>query len=223
MSEFENKINFLSSFKKETPLFLRTAQNYILQNDYQSAIVILKNGLKKFPEHTVAHILLGKAFLLDRNLELADSNFKIAADLVHSKKTYEYYLNEVNSANRFTVNREGFSKNKSNPADLPEDHSEPVDPKEKPAETEMVEDKLDELAEMLSSAKIQRIKEDVMKKSDVFYGIPERSKIVSETLAEIYLSQGERGEAIKVYERLIKKNPPKEDYYLEKIKRIRTS
>lgn len=223
MSEFENKINFLSSFKKETPLFLRTAHNYILQNDCQSAIVILKNGLKKFPEHPVAHILLGKAFLLDRNLELADSNFKIAADLVHSKKTYEYYLNEVNSANRFTVNREGFSKNKSNRVDLLDNHSGTVNPKEKPEETKTVEDRLEQLAEMLSSAKIQRIKEDVMKKSDVFYGIPERSKIISETLAEIYLSQGERGEAIKVYERLIRKNPLKEGYYLEKIKRIRSS
>ena len=223
MSEFENKINFLSSFKKETPLFLRTAQNYILQNDYQNAIVILKKGLKKFPEHPVAHILLGKAFLLDRNLELADSNFKIAADLVHSKKTYEYYLNEVNSANRFTVNREGFSKNKSNPIDLQDHHTGTANPQEKSEEPKTVEDRLEQLAEMLSSAKIQRINEDVIQKSDIFYGIPERSKIVSETLAEIYLSQGERGEAIKVYERLIKKNPSKEGYYLEKIKQIRTS
>ena len=222
MSEFENKINFLSSFKKETPLFLRTAQNYILQNDYQSAIVILKKGLIKFPEHPVAYILLGKAYLLDRKLELADSNFKIAADLVHSKKTYEYYLKEVNSANRFTVNREGFSKNKSNPVDLQDHPGVTENPREKSEET-AVEDRLEQLAEMLSSAKIQRIKENVMQKSDVFYGIPERSKIISETLAEIYLSQGERGEAIKVYERLIKKNPLKERYYLEKIKLIRSS
>ena len=222
MSEFENKINFLSSFKKETPLFLRTAQNYILQNDYQSAIVILKKGLKKFPEHPVAHILLGKAFLLDRNLELADSNFKIAADLLHSKKTYDYYLKEVNSADRFTVNREGFSKNKSNPVDLQDHPSGTVNTQEK-SEEKTVEDRLEQLAEMLSSAKIQRIKENGMQKSDTFYGIPERSKIISETLAEIYLSQGERGEAIKVYERLIKKNPLKEGYYLEKIKLIRSS
>lgn len=222
MSEFENKINFLSSFKKETPLFLRTAQNYILQNDYQSAIVILKKGLIKFPEHPVAYILLGKAYLLDRKLELADTNFKIAADLVHSKKTYEYYLKDINSANRFTVNREGFSKNKGNPVDLKDHPGGSVNPKEKLEET-TVEDRLEQLAEMLSSAKIERIKENVMQKSDIFYGIPERSKIISETLAEIYLSQGERGEAIKVYKRLIKKNPLKEGYYLEKIKLIRSS
>lgn len=223
MSEFENKINFISSFKKETPLFLRTAQNFILQYDYQSAIVTLKKGLKKFPEHPVAHILLGKAFLLDRNFELADSNFKIAADLVHSKKTYEYYLNEINSVNRFTVNREGFSKNKNNPIDLRDHHSGTENPKEHLEETKTVEDRLDQLAQMLSSAKIERIKENGLQKSDIFYRIPERSKIISETLAEIYLSQGERSEAIKVYERLIKKNPLKESYYLQKIKEIRTS
>jgi len=223
LSEFENKINFISSFKKETPLFLRTAQNFILQNDYQSAIVTLKKGLRKFPEHPVAHVLLGKAFLLDRNFELADSNFKIAADLVHSKKTYEYYSNEVSSVNRFTVNREGFSKNKSNSINLQDQHSRTENPKEQSEETKTVEDRLEQLAEMLSSAKIQRIKENGIQKSDIFYGIPERSKIISETLAEIYLSQGERSEAIKVYERLIKKNPLKEGYYLEKIKEIRTS
>jgi tetratricopeptide (TPR) repeat protein len=223
LSEFENKINFISSFKKETPLFLRTAQNFILQNDYQSAIVTLKKGLKKFPEHPVAHILLGKAFLLDRNFELADSNFKIAADLVHSKKTYEHYSNEINSVNRFTVNREGFSKNKNSSIDLRDHHGGTENPKEHLEETKTVEDRLDQLAQMLSSAKIQRIKENGLQKSDIFYRIPERSKIISETLAEIYLSQGERSEAIKVYERLIKKNPLKESYYLQKIKEIRIS
>jgi len=76
---------------------------------------------------------------------------------------------------------------------------------------------------VLSSARIQRIKENGTGKPDIFYRIPERSKIISETLAKIYLSQGERSEAIKVYERLIKKNPLKEGYYLEKIKQIQSS
>ena len=222
MGEFENKLNFISAFKKESPLFLRTAQNFILDNDYQRAIVVLKKGLKKFPGHPVAYILLGKAFLLNRNFELADSNFKVASDLLNSKKTYEYYSNEINKLNRFTVNRESFSKNTSSYSD-PGGNSVPENRQQQSEEKKTVEDQLEQLAEALSSAKIERIKESVPFNSDIFYRIPERSKIISETLAEIYLSQGERGEAVKVYERLIKRNPLKEGYYLQKIKQIRSS
>lgn len=222
MGEFENKLNFISAFKKESPLFLRTAQNFILDNDYQRAIVVLKKGLKKFPGHPVAYILLGKAFLLNRNFELADSNFKVASDLLNSKKTYEYYSNEINKVNRFTVNREGFSKNTSSYSD-PGGNSVPENRQQQSEEKKTVEDQLEQLAEALSSAKIERIKESIPFNSDIFYRIPERSKIISETLAEIYLSQGERGEAVKVYERLIKRNPLKEGYYLQKIKQIRSS
>jgi tetratricopeptide (TPR) repeat protein len=222
LREFEKKINFISSFKKETPLFLRTAQNFIVKNDYQSAIVVLKKGLKIFPEHPVAHILLGKVFIFNHNYERADSSFKIAADLLKSKRTYEYYSNEIHRVNRFTVNRESFSKNNSSSMDLI-GNSGSEDHKKQSEEIKRVEDQLEQLAEVLSSAKIQRIKENGMQKSDIFYRIPERSKIISETLAKIYLSQGERSEAIKVYEKLIKKNPLKEGYYLEKIRQIQSS
>lgn len=222
MGEFENKLNFISAFKKESPLFLRTAQNFILDNDYQRAIVVLKKGLKKFPGHPVAYILLGKAFLLNRNFELADSNFKVASDLLNSKKTYEHYSNEINKVNRFTVNRESFSKYTSSYSD-PGGNSVPENRQQQSEEKKTDEDQLEQLAEALSSAKIERIKESVPFNSDIFYRIPERSKIISETLAEIYLSQGERGEAVKVYERLIKRNPLKEGYYLQKIKQIRSS
>ncbi len=220
--EFENKINFISAIRKETPLFLRTAQNFISQNDHQRAIVVLKEGLKKFPGHPVAHVLLGKAFLLNRSFELADTNFRIASDLLNSNRTYQYYSDEFNKVNKFAINRESFSKNKINSVDL-HDNSGTENRRKQLEETKALEDRLEQLAEVLSSARIQRINESGTEKMDIFYRIPERSKIISETLAKIYLSQGERSEAIKVYERLIKKNPLKEGYYLEKIKQIQSS
>jgi tetratricopeptide (TPR) repeat protein len=222
LNEFENKINFISSFKKDSPLFLRTAQNFILQNDYQGAIVILKKGLKRFPGHPVAHVLLGRAFFLDRNFELADTNFKIASDLINSERTYEYYSNEFKNINRFSLNLENFSKNQNTPNGTQET-SLSESRKEQFEETKAVEDRLEQLATVLSTARIDRVKEDGSHKPDILYRIPEQSKIISETLAKIYLSQGEWSEAIKVYERLIKKNPLKEAYYLEKIKEIKTS
>lgn len=44
--------------------------------------------------------------------------------------------------------------------------------------------------------------------------------LVSETLAQIYLSQNEAGEAVKVYEKLIKKYPLKKLYFQGKITEI---
>jgi tetratricopeptide (TPR) repeat protein len=46
--------------------------------------------------------------------------------------------------------------------------------------------------------------------------------IVSETLAKIYVAQNEYDEAIKVYEKLIKKEPSRYEHFTEKIKEIRS-
>jgi tetratricopeptide (TPR) repeat protein len=48
------------------------------------------------------------------------------------------------------------------------------------------------------------------------------SLIVTETLAKIYITQGELAEAIEVYKKLIKKNPQKEEYYKQKIDKLKS-
>jgi predicted Zn-dependent protease len=44
--------------------------------------------------------------------------------------------------------------------------------------------------------------------------------LISETLAKIYLTQGQKNEAMRVYEKLIKKYPLKKIYYETRIKEI---
>ncbi|MDH3269113.1 MAG: hypothetical protein OEM46_09705, partial [Ignavibacteria bacterium] len=51
---------------------------------------------------------------------------------------------------------------------------------------------------------------------------PDKSKLASETFANIYLSQGQKNEAIKIYELLIQRNPEKKDYYSEKIRELKS-
>jgi len=46
--------------------------------------------------------------------------------------------------------------------------------------------------------------------------------IVSETLAKIYLAQGEIQEAIMVYEKLRKKEPARENYFSQKISELKS-
>jgi tetratricopeptide (TPR) repeat protein len=95
-----------------------------------------------------------------------------------------------------------------------------------------LEDNLDELAEKISQAKIPVIKPalsaDREEKSSNQYEPDEsalggeRSMIVSETLAKIYIAQGEIKEAITVYEKLKKKEPAREDYFSQKIAELKS-
>jgi len=45
--------------------------------------------------------------------------------------------------------------------------------------------------------------------------------LVSETLAKIYIAQGEIGEAIKIYEKLTERKPDKKETYLKKIEELK--
>ncbi len=51
---------------------------------------------------------------------------------------------------------------------------------------------------------------------------PDKTKLASETFANIYLSQGQKNEAIKIYELLIQRNPEKKEYYSEKIRELKS-
>ncbi|MDP3583443.1 MAG: hypothetical protein Q8S39_16015, partial [Ignavibacteria bacterium] len=81
-----------------------------------------------------------------------------------------------------------------------------------------LEDKLDLLAKKLSKAKIIP-KEDV---DEDPASVPEFTgkKIVTETLAEIHIKQKNFGEAILMYEELLRQKPEKVEYYLQRISEI---
>ena len=57
--------------------------------------------------------------------------------------------------------------------------------------------------------------------TDILHNFYDDNLIVSETLAKIYVAQDEYDEAIKVYEKLIKKDSVRYEYYTEKIIEIR--
>jgi len=46
--------------------------------------------------------------------------------------------------------------------------------------------------------------------------------LVSETLAKIYISQGELTEAIKIYEKLMERKPESKEKYLQSIEELRS-
>jgi tetratricopeptide (TPR) repeat protein len=215
------KIKFLYDRNNNSPLFLKIADFYLTENNVQKALLILEEGLKIFPEHPLAFILKGKANSMLGNFDEADSFIKRASELLDSSHTYSHYKNEFKLIDKpvspFDSSRGSIFINTS------VDKEDDSKTKEKSAyKSQSIDDRLGQLADEVMNVRID-------KKDDYF--IPEanqnshsldKSKLASETLANIYLSQGEKTEAIKIFELLIDRKPEKKEYYLAKIAEIRS-
>jgi tetratricopeptide (TPR) repeat protein len=167
-------------------------------------------------------VLLGKAFLSKNNFELAETNFKRASEIINSEKTFNFYFEELKKV-RAEIGERDSPAAAEDTKQLTQSDSRKVNREKQLNRSDAIEERLDQLAADISNARIKRTDESDIQKADTYFDAPGRSKILSETLAKIYLSQGERDEAIKVYEELIKRNPEKENYYSDKIREIRSS
>jgi len=211
---YKNKIRLIYEFNRKSPLFARIASWELENNNYDSAIEILEAGLREYPDFPTPYFLLGKAYTKKNDFAKALKCYKRGSELIHSRDTYHYYLKEL----------ESYKNLKTPPEFRNLDYT--VEKKEiiQPEPGSKLEDNLNELAEKISKAKIpvqpSPVKEE--KKSSFFKdentgGI----MIVSETLAKIYVAQGEYDEAINVYEKLAERNPSKEEYFSQKISELK--
>jgi tetratricopeptide (TPR) repeat protein len=198
---FNEKVNLIYEYNKQSPLFVRVANNEMEKNNPERAVEILNEGLLKYPDYPIAHILYGKALMMLGKYKESLDSFRKGSELVNSHKVYEYYLHEVENLKKQRIfldksDKEGSSKEDEN------ENSEEM--------------KKINLEEELSSFDL--MDEQKAKPSSLKTG---NDSIISETLANIYLTQGEFREALSVYEKLSDKNPQKKDYYLQKINEIK--
>ncbi|MBZ0199963.1 MAG: tetratricopeptide repeat protein [Ignavibacteriaceae bacterium] len=228
---FDDKVNLIYEYDKRSPLFIRMANTEIEKNNIQKAIEILSSGLKGFPDYAAAYILLGRAYTLLGNYGKALFNIKTGCDLIHSSQTYEYYLGEIENIKKQRSLFEPGRRSSFMPSVAEDEENkdelllfEPKVEVEDEIKLEDFDEQLDVLAQKISHAKMSAGEVgSTATKSE----LPEEKNtpsyenlIVSETLAKIYIAQGEYAEAVNVYEKLKKKNPDKLDYYDGKIKEL---
>lgn len=220
MSEnFIIKVQQIYETKKNSPLFLRVADSFLASNDTNKAKEIIEEGLKFYPDHPLALILLGRVNQLNGENEQADELIQRASKILNSKETYNHYKSKLNLPDKrfslFDLSRGSFFVKTT-------DMNQNAEKSEEPAEkrSEEVEDRLSEIADEISNARIKREENFTTPELKENNFSPDKSKLASETFAKIYLSQGQKDEAIKIYQTLIERNPPKKEYYLEKIKEI---
>ena len=201
-----------------SPLFLRVADYYLRNNDSQTAVSILENGLKLYPNHPLAFILMAKALYLIGNIEMTESHLKKASELLNSDLTFDHYKHEFKLPDKqispFDSSRGNIFFNSSDEYALNE---EDVDEQPK-----TVEDNLPQIAEKLINAKLDQSNNISPSETNQQEYSPDKSKLASETFANIYLSQGQKNEAIKIYELLIQRNPEKKEYFFEKIRQLKS-
>ena len=202
-----------------SPLFLRIADSYLQNGNPENAISILEEGLKNFPDHPLAFILMGKANVMVNEIEMAEYFFKKSSELLNTNQTYTYYKKEYNLPDKqsspFDSSRGNVFINSSADdilkiEDLILEKSQPV------------EERLEQIANELMNKRLEQTDNFPLREADQQQYSPDKSKLATETLANIYLSQGQKNEAIKIYESLVNRNPGKKEYYLEKIREIRS-
>jgi len=218
---FNQKVSLIYEYNNKSPLFARVAENEIEKNNIDEAIKILMDGLHNHPDFSVAYFLLSKAHTIKGNYGQALKFVKKGSELIHSPKTFDYYLREIDAIKKqrqlFNVSRWADSANEkfSNFTPTPANKIE----KEKPAES--IEETLNKLTAEIEGAS-QTVKEAKKKiEESKPKDFTNNDFIVSETLAKIYITQGEFKEAIAVYKKLKIKNPEKETYFDSKISELK--
>lgn len=227
---FSKKVSLIYEYNRNSPLFVKMADSQIEENNVDEAVEILIAGLKTYPEHPVAHLLLGRAFAKMGNYGKALEYFKKGSDIIQSDETYNYYVNELEKVKKqrslFEASRGNSffnsSENLQKSAKVPDLFHAKSETKQEKELAITIDERLEELADQISKVKLSASTGSTTTHVDFKDILSQDSMIVSETLAKIYVAQNEYDEAIKVYEKLIKKEPSRYEHFTEKIKEIRS-
>ena len=228
--EFNKKVGLIYEYNKNSPLFVNVANTELEKNNIDEAIEILDAGLRIYKEHPTANLLLGKAYALSGKYSDALELFQKGSDILRSDKTNDYYLNELESIRKqrslfeTTKGNAFFNSSIDSENSISDDDIFYTDTETSASEDVVaaIDERLEQLAEEISKAKLSHSFEKSSSDADLLDNLSGDNLILSETLAEIYLSQNEHDEAIRVYEKLIKKDASKYEYYNGKINEIRS-
>ncbi len=201
------RIKLIFEFNDNSPLFARVAASEIELGNINDAVKILENGITNHPSYPTAYFILAIANAYAGQEDEAKSSAAIGGELLGSPETLKYYEKKISEI----ISERNSLSEAMRPAFIQND-------KEEAAENihEDIEDKLDLLAEQLSKAKI--IPKGIDDPVDEIAS-PEApvKKIVSDTMAEIFLSQKNYTEALSIYAELLRQRPERAGIYLQKI------
>jgi len=210
------KISLVYKFNKQSPLFARAAELELEKNNIDEAINILTEGLFIYPDYATAYFLLGKAYSIKGNYFQALNSIKKGSELFPSQKTFEYYFKEINIIKKqrslFNISRWSDTANK-NFSIFTSSNAKINSETEKDSIAETLDKLTDDIPFTEAESQIESDKHADLNSENFI--------LVSETLAKIYIEQGQLKEAVLMYEKLKQKNPDKEQYFERKIEELK--
>lgn len=215
-----DKFSLIYEFNPNSPLFAKVAETELEKKHIDKALSILEKGLETYPNYATAYIIYSQALAAVGDFEKAESVLKKGCDLIESKDTYKHYVGKLYSIKERHSLLEESKRTSFVPNNIDDIEDEPS---ESPVNN--FEDSLDDLAAKLDSAKIpaNSHSDEIIPGFTSEENIEEEDEdIVSETVAGIYVAQGNYEKAIIVYNKLIKENPEKADFFKKQISELET-
>lgn len=218
---FGEKMAEIYKRNSASPLFVRAAALELQKNDPHTALQILNDGIKLYHEYPTAFILLGKVHMEIGNFDLAEEAFRKGCDLIGSSQSFGYYISELETKkSSYKGHIESRRVSFFDPGNSPAEPTEIPEVKNSSSPAS-VDERLEDIAKQISFARIKPDDDNEVIIPPAPENRPESPSFITETLANIYISQGKFNEAIDVCEKLKIKNPDKKEYYDTRIKDIK--
>lgn len=184
-SSLAQKASIISNINQGNHLSIHIAFKKYEGEQYSDAAQLLETIHQNNPDDIVVKILLSMTYAHLDKYQLAVQFLKSASDSIHSPKTFEFYLKEIEflrrgESNNYAIERTNIFPNKILGSDQ-ENNFQPIG----------------------NSGEYDKL-------------------IVSETLAKIFIAQGELKEAISVYEKLIDEKPENKAKYVHSIEELKS-
>jgi Tfp pilus assembly protein PilF len=197
---------------KITPAFARLAASYLKEGKTLQAMEMCLDGLKVFPNYATGHLILGKSYeTLGRTIE-AMLEYRRALKCVPDNPTVQAMMNSIERSEQqafkaFAEERERRLKEQKNSQSIESYLADESNEKESTAEFL--------LRQLQESRKLSPVAEKTT--SAAGEGAAVSPSIVTATLAEIYVNQGEYKEAIEAYKTLMDQRPGETERFAKRI------
>ena len=201
-----DKFKLIYEFNNRSPLFAYVAADELEHGNVNDAIRIVESGMLIHPRYPTPYFILALAYAYSGDEETAIKYAVEGSHIIASEESLKSYEKKIK---RIIAERNGIPQSKRRT--FIEEEDEPV--------IHIKSDDLEILADKLSKAKIN-VKASTAADAELI--LPQfNGKIVSETMAEIFVSQKNYKEAISVYNELMLSKPEKIDLYENRIEEIK--
>ncbi len=195
-----DKFALVYEFNHDSPLIVYKASKELEDNNIAKAIEMLNKAIEEYPYYPTPYFILATALAHNQEFDEAQIMLSKAHSILDNEQTYTYYNNLIEKIKRES---DGITSNFDETVDKVLD------------ETLLELDEL-ETMETIDLLSIDKPSDDKSIINKINTHLPDGT-IVTETLAEIYSSQGNFKEAKEIYEKLKYIHPAKSEKFEKKI------